>query len=310
MPPEQDDNFDSLFSAGADDIGLDDMNTPPAEPPAEDPPAEDPPAEDPPAEDPPAEPPAEDPPADDNVGQIMIPKARFDEVNQRRRLAEERIKELENQAAKPAGSPDTPTAEAYDFDKREADYLEAVLDGDQEKAASIRREIRAEERKTYEAAAKSAAEEARTGAVTDIDLGKTIAQVEADYPVFDNKSEQFDDLLTEEVLDLQSLYIERRNMDPAAALRKAADYVARANGVTKLGDEPPPAQDPAPADPPKPSPGQVQRKVEAADRQPPAAKPTARPEPSIDLANMTDEEFDNLPAETLRQLRGDYRTAS
>jgi hypothetical protein len=97
--------------AGEDD-------TPPAddEPPADDaPPSDDAPPADLPADD---EPPQDEPPADEEPEEAFTPEA--------------------------AAPPKAPAA--FDFDAREGEYQQAVLDGDKEKATAIRKEIRAAEK--------------------------------------------------------------------------------------------------------------------------------------------------------------------
>jgi hypothetical protein len=50
----------------------------------------------------------------------------------------------------------------------------------------------------------------------------------------------------------------------------------------------------------------VQKKLEAADSQPPAMKGKNKVEKKIDLNVLSADEFDALPAETLRRMRGDF----
>ena len=50
----------------------------------------------------------------------------------------------------------------------------------------------------------------------------------------------------------------------------------------------------------------VTKKLKAAESQPPAMKGEIKTEKKIDLSLLSSEEFDALPAETLRRMRGDF----
>ena len=48
------------------------------------------------------------------------------------------------------------------------------------------------------------------------------------------------------------------------------------------------------------------KKVEAAEKQPPAMKGKNKTDKKVDIDNLSIDEFDALPAETLRRMRGDF----
>ena len=50
----------------------------------------------------------------------------------------------------------------------------------------------------------------------------------------------------------------------------------------------------------------TQKKIEAAEKQPPAMKGKNKTEKKIDISKMSVDEFDALPPETLRRMRGDF----
>ena len=50
----------------------------------------------------------------------------------------------------------------------------------------------------------------------------------------------------------------------------------------------------------------TKKKVEAADSQPPTMKGKNKVDKKIEIDNMSVEEFDAIPAETLRRMRGDF----
>jgi hypothetical protein len=69
-----------------------------------------------------------DPPRNDK-GQF-IPKKRFDEVNQRRKAAEDKLAQFERENKAMQQAQDA----TYDFDAKEKEYLDLVLDGKTEEA--------------------------------------------------------------------------------------------------------------------------------------------------------------------------------
>ena len=50
----------------------------------------------------------------------------------------------------------------------------------------------------------------------------------------------------------------------------------------------------------------TKKKIEAAESQPPALKGKNKVEKKVDINNMSVDEFDALPAETLKRMRGDF----
>ena len=71
----------------------------------------------------------------------MVPKSRLDEVLAKQKALEKQLDELRAQKQEPGEAP-----EAYDFDAKEVEYQNLVLDGEAQKAAALRKEIRAAER--------------------------------------------------------------------------------------------------------------------------------------------------------------------
>jgi hypothetical protein len=228
-----------------------------------------------------------------------IPKQRFDEVNERRKLAEKKLADLEaqQQAAQQAEAGE---AGAFDFDAKEQAYMEAVVDGEFERAKGIRKEIRQAEKAEVEALAAASATTAREQTKVDLAFQDTTEALQAQYPVFDKASDQFDEALVDEALLLHEGFL-AQDMDPIAAIKKAVDYVARANGLNAAAEE-------AAAAPTvkTPSKKQTQKKVEAKTKQPQNLPKGERVEQSVDMESMSEEEFDALPESKQRELRGDF----
>lgn len=232
--------------------------------------------------------------AEEPKGEPRIPKRRFDEINERRKAAEAKLAEYEraHQAKKQAPE--------FDFEAKEKAYLEAVLDGETDKAMALRREIRAAERAAWEAQVAEASSRTREMTKAELELTTTVQELQSTYPVFDAESETFDEGLTQEALDLFEGF-KVRGYAPAAAMRKAVGYVVAANSLETPAA---PSASSASSVPQRPSAAQVQRKLEAATQQPPQPAGTP-PEPSIDVMRMSEEDFDKLSEAELRKLRGD-----
>ena len=95
--------------------------------------------------------PDEDAQRSDPKTENRIPKSRFDEVNERRKLAEKRLAELEAKEAAEAAAKQGD----FDFDGKEEEYMHAVVDGDFSKAKQIRTEIRNAEKALFQSEATS-----------------------------------------------------------------------------------------------------------------------------------------------------------
>ena len=70
----------------------------------------------------------------------MVPKSRLDEVLAKNKEMQKRLQTLENETKEEDAGP------KYDFVAREKEYQELVLDGETDRAAQLREEIRAAER--------------------------------------------------------------------------------------------------------------------------------------------------------------------
>lgn len=234
-----------------------------------------------------------------------IPKARFDEVNEERKRLRAEVERLRAEMqTRPPEAPPEPVTPAYDFESKEKEYMEAVLDGDTDKALALRREIRQAEFDTIQAQVQKAvprADEAATVVQQRMANESALKEVNTAFPVFDPNSEAYDVDLTEEAVAIARGFIEYRGMDFPSAIRKAADQVARLNGINRAGATP--TAQPKPVADPK----AVQQKLQQAARQPPTTPVNSIPdEDSVDVASMSDEEFMALPAKTRARLRGDF----
>lgn len=262
-----------------------------------------------PEEEPEAKAEAEEEPEEEPVleeEEARIPKARFDEVNERMKKAEGRVNQLEEQITKlmddKQAEPE-PEADPYDFDAKEAEAANALLEGETEKYAQIRREIREEEEKLYMKKAQDLASQGDNLTREELAFDEAGAQLERDFPEFVKGHKEFNQDAYDELMDLYVGYAKSGRYNRAEALLKAGEKAARLYGLDnkELEPEPDPNKvvDIKRADPKK--------KAKDASKQPPVLDSTAdeKNEPTIDVGKMSDEEFESLPESAKRRLRGD-----
>ena len=236
----------------------------------------------------------------------MVPKSRLDEVLAKQKALEKQLDELRAQKQEPGEAP-----EAYDFDAKEVEYQNLVLDGEAQKAAALRKEIRAAERAQLEYEFSSKIGESVSQSQQATALQQAASELEDNFPVFNRNSDQYNEGYTQEVIDLRDAFI-MKGENPVAALTKAAKFVLREYDLVDMGEveaAPSLSGETAPrVDEVAKKRAEVSRKLKAAEAQPPempGESSTARGEKALDIASMTEDEFNALPEATLRRLRGD-----
>jgi len=231
----------------------------------------------------------------------MIPKSRLDEVLAKQKVLQKKLDEqLAQQAEVQAEAP------KYEFEVKESEYQQLVLDGEIEKATSLRTEIRNAER-------------AQTMFEVQQKLGQTVQQsqeamqlqttaqfIQEQNPILDENSQEYSKETADEVIDLRDAFIVQ-GYQAADALTKATKYVLAGN--QPVAEE---------ASLPKKGNGKivqkkkkamVQKKIEVSESQPPELKGQGnaeRGEGTLDVNALSEDEFNALPEETLRRLRGDF----
>jgi len=229
----------------------------------------------------------------------MIPKARFDEVNERRKVAERKLREKEEaeRLAKEAEDRDN----TCDLSDREQAYMEAVLEGDIDTALAIRNEIREAERVQYQREMREQAKTVTKLTRAEEELNAAIDESVKTYPVFNKESAKFSQEITDDVLERFEGF-KAVGYQPAAAMRKAVFDAARIYGL----DSPEETPEPKPSAEIRnlPTAKQRQRKLEVEQNQPPL--PGSRsPETGINVLQLPEEEFEKLSDAELAKLRGD-----
>lgn len=245
-------------------------------------------------------------PAPEEPKRHMVPKSRLDEVLAKQKALEKQLDDLRAQKQEPGEAP-----EAYDFDAKEVEYQNLVLDGEAQKAAALRKEIRAAERAQLEYEIGSKIGESVSQSQQATALQQAASELENNFPVFDRNSDQYNEGYTQEVIDLRDAFIVKGE-NPVAALTKAAKFVLREYDLVDMGET---AAAPALSGQAAPrvdevakKRAEVSRKLKAAEAQPPempGESSSARGEKPLDILSMTEDEFNALPEATLKRLRGD-----
>ena len=234
----------------------------------------------------------------------MVPKSRLDEVLAKNKEMQKRLQDIEGKEAEETKTPE------YDFVAQEKAYQDLVLEGETEKAALVRQEIRSAEREQLMSEMQS-----KMGQTVQQDrelheLTQKASEIMEVFPIFDEKSKAYDESLTNEVMELRDAFI-YQGYGAADSLAKATEVTLLSKKPELLQGETAPAVDPAPtltkAVQEKKQKATVKKKVEASQAQPPEMKgESAKNKKVVDINVMSDDEFRALPEDTLRRLRGDF----
>jgi len=236
----------------------------------------------------------------------MIPKSRLDEALQKQRALQKQLDDLKR--SQQEVTIDKPVE--YDFAKKELEYQELLLDGEAEKAAALRQEIRAAEYSNlvFEIQQNIDSKVDNQVHVTQEqqNLANEAVRIAEQYPALDQNSEVFNQEATEEVIELRDAFIEK-GYDAVISLNKAVNYVVKTHNIKPGVDEIQKAHNKQ-VDEVSKKRAEVQKKLEAAEAQPPemaGESSASRGEKTINPATLTDDEFAALPESTLARLRGD-----
>lgn len=233
---------------------------------------------------------------------IHVPKARFDEVNDKWR--EERQARMEIEARLRAL--ETPKSPPFDAKAAEKAYLAAMADGDTDKAVTLFEQIREHDRRgiTDHLTAQVRQELAATREQMALEAAAE-AMVEK-YPFLDANSDQANQEAIKEVVEWRDYYVLAKQLSPAQALKHAVARVAPT--YAKAAGQSAATQTAADRT-------QAQRltNAKAAAALPPSTAQAGIGERAtraqrVDVAKMSDTEFAALPAEERAKLRGDVVT--
>ena len=238
-----------------------------------------------------------------SVKKPMVPKARLDEVLAKQKALQKQLDEINAANEKAEEAP-----ESYDFDAKEVEYQNMVLDGETEKAVALRREIRKAERDTLEYEMRQEMSQTVNQDRQMTALQQAANAMEDAYPVFNRDSDDYNEDITNEVVELRDAFI-MKGYEAVDALSKAVKYVVKDHDLDQAQESAPSLAGKAQkSDELAKKRAQVNKKLKAADAQPPelpGESSAHHGERALDLSTMTEEEFAALPEATLKRLRGD-----
>ena len=233
----------------------------------------------------------------------MVPKARLDEVLAKQKALQKQLDEVNAANAKSEEAP-----ESYDFDAKEVEYQNMVLDGETNKAVALRREIRKAERADLEFEMRQEMSQTVNQDRQMTALQQAANAMEEAYPVFNRNSDVFNEDYTNEVVELRDMFIQR-GYEAVDALSKAVKYVVKDYDLDDSTQESASLAGKArKTDELAKKRALVSKKLQAAEAQPPelpGESSALHGEKALDVSAMTEEEFNALPEATLKRLRGD-----
>lgn len=232
-----------------------------------------------------------------------IPKARFDEVNEAKKAAQAELEEAraEIERLRAASAPKPQAAPApinFDDDAAEQAYIDAMLDGDSDKAKTIRREINAHMRA-------QAVQDFETSQISKNNASALQAESQAalqSYPYLDTPDGEF----------ALELIVAARNKAIASGV---APHIALRDAVAKIAprfnpDGDAPSRDLRGAKEQPDTRTQEALKRGAADslRQPPAVQAgigNRTTQARVEVDKLDEDQFANLSNAEKKRLRGD-----
>lgn len=241
----------------------------------------------------------------------FIPRSRFNEVNEeRKRLAEE------NERLKTEKGAITAAEEgAFDFDAKEREHANLVLDGKIDEAVKLRAEIRAAERAEFQKDTAKTTVEATERQSVKQRIDAVTQKYEEALPQFDPEDEAYNEDLLNDVRDFYAGSLQGgRYDDPAKAFEASIEKALKLHGISMPSATPPvAAAAPTPTVPATPAAQArtAEKRVEAIVKQPPSlanmgASGAPETHATIDIKALPDADFAKLPLATRARMRGDY----
>ena len=236
----------------------------------------------------------------------MVPKSRLDEVLAKQKALQKQLDEI-----KQANQPPPPELPSYDFESKEREYQDFILDGEPDKAAKLRSEIRNAEREAMSHELRREVEQTVSRNNEETALQQAANLLETEYPVFDQNSADYNEDYTQEVIELRDAFM-IQGLGAVDALSKASNFVIKAHDIGSESDD---SSALTAKQAPKKSVdevakkrAEVAKKLDAAKKQPPELPgegSSSHGEKALDISSLSEEEFNALPEATLKRLRGD-----
>lgn len=235
-----------------------------------------------------------------------IPKERLDQALRKQRAAEQRAADIEAELRQLKADMEAASApkrlSSDEVRAKLAEVNELLLAGDAAKAAELQAEVFAAMAPVD--APKVAAPERDLVAEVEgrIAFRNALEDAYARFPELDENSEYFDEEAASDSVALQRSYMER-GYSMAEATKRAAEQVARANG---LQDRKAPAAPKANPVAEKQRAAKTAAKVDKATKAPPkvSGPRDSNDEPAVDINELSAEEFGALPKAVQNRLLG------
>lgn len=250
--------------------------------------------------------------------EAKIPKSRFDEAvgkeREAREAAERRAAELERQL-QAQEQQQAQTAQVEEIEAKitelEAKHAELLLDGNSKEAASVMKQIRHAERQIARAEADAVANTRTAQALETERVNVTIARLQADHPILNENSEDYNVKAVRYVLSEQRRLMAEEGMSPSVALEQAGkdamEIFAPKEAAPKADEGLAAAKIAADR-----KAAQLAKNIDTAKKQPASMKEAgidsdkAGKTSEVDIMSMSADEFAALPEATKAKLRGDY----
>ncbi len=224
-------------------------------------------------------------------GATKIPKQRFDEVNEKRKAAEQENKELREMLARQISNGATVD---FDFDEAYAKHAELIIEGETKEAAKLMGEIMQANRQQ----AKLEAELEVKVDTVEANTAKIAIEAFEAYPFLDPDSKEFNQEAYDKVNRFQDVYF-KSGVRYDVALQQALADVAPMYSAAKSTDTTKPSG----------KMDALRRNAAAAKQQPPNISGVGTgdrgKEARVNVAEMSESEFDALPESEKKRLRGD-----
>lgn len=249
-----------------------------------------------------------------------IPKSRFDEAvgkeREAREAAERRAAELEKKLAESESVKEQNAAVAEieaSIEALEKKHAELLLDGDVENASKVMKDIRMAERQIARAETEATATKRTAQALESERVTTVVARLQADHPLLNEKSEEYNPKAVRYVLSEQQRLMAEEGLAPSVALEQAGkdamELFAPKEVIKSEKDE---TLEAAAKKAEDRKAAQVKKNLDTDKKQPASLKDSGIDSDKAgqngklpDVSKMTEEEFNALPKSTLARLRGD-----
>jgi hypothetical protein len=198
----------------------------------------------------------------------------------------------------------------------EKDYAKLLADGEVEKASALMSQIRNLERQVVESKSdmKIAAAEARATERARYNIA--LERIEQAYPELNPESDDFDEEMMQDIVDLKASYESRRGLTPTDAMQKAVEKMlgTRTKAQQKAIDTTPRVSDKDVAKEVKEERKKeaVKKTLDAVGKQPPNASKVGLDSDKAggaltakDVMKLSQDDFGKLSDEMLARMRGD-----